>query len=85
MSHMCTVSRVLSDIEVECTVSGEGHWEDYGVINSPRWLEIDEVEIDWPVTANGVNYADEESLEAAHPGMVAAIVEYATESGDWSE
>lgn len=50
----------LQDVEVEvtveCTFTGKGHWEDYGVPGSPRWFEIEPDGLGGHVTIAGERF-----------------------------
>lgn len=83
MTHICRINKELMGLDVSAEVEGEGQWEDYGVPGSPRWFQIDAISVSWPAVVGEDEYESAEALEQAHPGMEAAILEYATESADW--
>jgi hypothetical protein len=85
MQMTCRVEREIDGRDVLCHLTGQGEWCDYGVRGSPRWIEVDSAEIAWGVEVDGVDYATEQELEAAHPGLAAAIRDWACENADWEQ
>lgn len=81
----CAINNVILGEDVKCMVTGSASWDDYGVPGSPRWLEFYAQDIEYPVSVGDQDYPDETSLETEYPGMVDAILEYATEDGVWEE
>lgn len=85
MQMTCRVEREIDGHDFFCYLTGRGEWCDYGVRGSPRWIEVDDVELAWGAEVDGAEYSTEQELEAAHPGLPTAIVDWALENADWEQ
>jgi hypothetical protein len=57
-------------LECEATLEGQGSYDDLGVPHSPEWLTIDEIDVVYPISIDGVDYLSRAAIDAmAFPGF----------------